>query len=83
VTTQVALGLEAMATRFELILAGDDPSRLRAAGEEALQEIRRVEAQLSRYRPAERDRLDQSRRWRRSPFAWTRACSRCSASAPT
>lgn len=48
----VALALPAMATRFELILAGDDPSRLRAAGEEALQEIRRVEAQLSRYRPA-------------------------------
>lgn len=50
--TGVALGLEAMATRFELILAGDDPARLRAAGEEALQEIRRIEGQLSRYRPA-------------------------------
>jgi FAD:protein FMN transferase len=49
--TGVALGLEAMATRFELILAGADDARLRAAGEEALQEIRRVEAQLSRYRP--------------------------------
>ncbi len=49
--TEVALGLEAMATRFELILAGDDHARLRAAGEEALQEIRRIEAQLSRYRP--------------------------------
>ena len=50
--TGVALGLEAMATRFELVLAGDDPTRLRAAGEEALQEIRRIEEQLSRYRPA-------------------------------
>ena len=50
--TGVALGLEAMATRFELVLAGDDPTRLRAAGEEALQEIRRIEGQLSRYRPA-------------------------------
>jgi thiamine biosynthesis lipoprotein len=47
----VALGLEAMATRFELLLAGDDPVRLRAAGEEALREIERVEALLSRYRP--------------------------------
>ena len=50
--TEVALGLEAMATRFELILAGDDPARLRAAGEEALHEIERVEGLLSRYRPS-------------------------------
>ena len=48
----VALGLEAMATRFELLLAGDDPARLRAAGEEALREIERVEGLLSRYRPS-------------------------------
>jgi thiamine biosynthesis lipoprotein len=41
-----------MATRFELILAGDDPVRLRAAGEEALREIERIEALLSRYRPS-------------------------------
>ncbi len=39
-----------MATRFELVLHGDDPVRLRAAGEEALEEIRRVEAQLSFYK---------------------------------
>jgi FAD:protein FMN transferase len=48
----VALALEAMATRFELLLDGADPVRLRAAGEEALAEIARVEAQLSRYRPS-------------------------------
>jgi FAD:protein FMN transferase len=53
----VALALEAMATRFELLLAGDDPVRLRAAGEEALREIERAEALLSRYRPT-------------SPVAW-------------
>ncbi len=53
----VALALEAMATRFELLLAGDDPVRLRAAGEEALREIERAEALLSRYRPT-------------SPIAW-------------
>ncbi len=47
----VALALRAMATRFELVLDGDDPVRLRAAGEEALGEIERVEARLSRYRP--------------------------------
>jgi thiamine biosynthesis lipoprotein len=40
-----------MATRFELELHGDNPSALRAAGEEALDEIERLEAQLSLYRP--------------------------------
>jgi FAD:protein FMN transferase len=50
--SHVALALEAMATRFELILGGDDRDRLRAAGEEALAEIERADAQLSRYRPS-------------------------------
>ena len=45
------LSLNAMATRFELVLYGSDPAHLRAAGEEALQEIERLEAQLSFYRP--------------------------------
>ena len=40
-----------MATRFELVLHGDDPVHLRAAGEQALAEITRVEALLSAYRP--------------------------------
>lgn len=40
-----------MATRFELVLHGQDPVRLRAAGEEALAEIERLDAQLSLYRP--------------------------------
>lgn len=39
-----------MATRFELVLHGDDPVHLRAAGEEALAEITRVQALLSAYR---------------------------------
>ena len=39
-----------MATRFEIVLNGDDPVALRAAGEEALNEIERIEAQLSLYR---------------------------------
>ncbi|MDX2034860.1 MAG: FAD:protein FMN transferase [Blastocatellia bacterium] len=39
-----------MATRFELVMEGEDGVRLRAAGEEALAEIERVEAQLSFYR---------------------------------
>ena len=39
-----------MATRFELVLHGDDSVALRAAGEEALGEIERIEALLSLYR---------------------------------
>jgi FAD:protein FMN transferase len=46
----VTLSLHAMATRFELVLPGDDPVRLRAAGEQALFEIERLETQLSFYR---------------------------------
>lgn len=46
----VRLAREAMATRFEIALHGDDPVSLRAAGEEALDEIDWVEAQLSIYR---------------------------------
>src|SRR5437870_1587280 len=44
------LARHAMATRFEIALPGDDQVRLRAAGEEALAEIERLEAQLSFYR---------------------------------
>lgn len=45
----VALSAYAMATRFELVLYGADPILLRAAGEEALQEIERLAVQLSFY----------------------------------
>lgn len=47
----VKLAREAMATRFEIILHGENPISLQAAGEEALEEIDWVEAQLSIYRP--------------------------------
>lgn len=47
---RLLLARHAMATRFELVLPGEDPVRLRAAGEEALREIERLEAQLSFYR---------------------------------
>jgi len=40
-----------MATRFEVVLYGADPVALRAAGEEALDEVQRVENKLSLYRP--------------------------------
>src|SRR6476646_3756804 len=47
----ITLARHAMATRFELVLHGHDPVRLRAAGEQALDEIDRLENQLSLYRP--------------------------------
>lgn len=48
----LALACHAMATRFELVLQGPDPIALRAAGEEAIREIERLEGQLSIFRPA-------------------------------
>ena len=49
---QVALAREAMATRFELVLNGENPVSLRAAGEEALREVERLDKQLNLYNPA-------------------------------
>ncbi len=48
----VTLARNAMATRFEIVLHGGNAVALRAAGEEALEEIDRLEAELSLYRPA-------------------------------
>ncbi len=39
-----------MGTRFELVLPGEDTAALRAAGEVALAEVERIEAELSPYR---------------------------------
>lgn len=47
----VTLARHAMATRFELVLHGENPVALRAAGEEALDEIERLEAGLSLFNP--------------------------------
>src|SRR5439155_27187121 len=49
--SMVTLARHAMATRFEIVLHGENAARLRAAGEEALEEIDRLEEQLSLYRP--------------------------------
>jgi thiamine biosynthesis lipoprotein len=49
--TEVRLALNAMATRFEVVLHGDNESRLRGAGEAALAEVESLEARLSLYRP--------------------------------
>lgn len=46
------LARHAMATRFEIVLYGENPVALRAAGEEALNEIERLELQLSLFKPA-------------------------------
>src|SRR5436190_3906188 len=48
----VTLARHAMATRFEMVLHGEEPRDLRAAGEAALDEIDRLECQLSLYRPS-------------------------------
>src|SRR4051812_25271468 len=47
----VKLARNAMATRFEIVAHGRTERWLRAASEEALDEIERLEAQLSIYRP--------------------------------
>lgn len=49
---RVQVACRAMATRFEAVLEGDDAVRLRAAGEAALDEVRRWEARLSAFRPS-------------------------------
>lgn len=47
----VRVARHAMGTRFEILLCGDNEPALRAAGEEALAEIERLEQQLSLFRP--------------------------------
>lgn len=46
----VAVARNAMATRFEIVLHGEDEIALRAAGEAALDEVERLEGQLSLFR---------------------------------
>jgi thiamine biosynthesis lipoprotein len=41
----------AMGTRWEIVLPGDDRARLTAAAEQALDEVQRLETQLSKFRP--------------------------------
>lgn len=47
----VTVACHAMATRFEIVLHGQHAPSLRAAGEEALAEVARLEDRLSLYRP--------------------------------
>ena len=48
----VTVARHAMATRFEMVLHGGNEVSLRAAAEEALDEIERLDARLSLYNPA-------------------------------
>jgi thiamine biosynthesis lipoprotein len=48
----VRVAQNAMATRFEIVLHGPREAALRAAGEEALQEVAQLEEQLSLFRPS-------------------------------
>jgi len=62
----VTLARHAMATRFELVLHGSNETMLRAAGEEALDEIDRLERQLSLFRPTS-EIADVNQRAHRTP----------------
>ncbi len=46
----LTVACHAMATRFEIVLHGDNAASLRAAGEEALGQVEQLEAQLSLFR---------------------------------
>ena len=48
----VRLAFRAMATRFEFVLTGSDAVSLRAAGEEAIREVKRIEERFNFYSPA-------------------------------
>ncbi len=49
-TQRVRVAAQAMATRFEIVISGEEPVRARAAGEAALDEILRIEKSLSFFR---------------------------------
>ncbi|MCH8811507.1 MAG: FAD:protein FMN transferase, partial [Gemmatimonadetes bacterium] len=47
----ITLATHAMGTRFELVLAGDDPHRLRAVGESALREVTECHQRFNLFDP--------------------------------
>lgn len=83
----VRVALPAMATRFEILLYGRRTEALRAAAEEALAEVARLEARLSLYRPdSEIARLNRStpdRPVRLLPEVWELLRRACALSAAT
>jgi FAD:protein FMN transferase len=50
--TEVHAACHAMATRFEVVLHGENATALRAAADQAFHEIERLHAQLSLYSPS-------------------------------
>jgi thiamine biosynthesis lipoprotein len=66
----VSLARNAMATRFEVVLHGGKEAALRAAGEEALTEIEKLEDRLSLFRPHS-EIADINRRAAREPVRVT------------
>ncbi len=62
----VTLACHAMATRFEVVLHGDNPAALRAAGEEALRLVEQLEGQLSLFRAEQRNRAPERPRGARA-----------------
>lgn len=68
----VSLALDSMHTRFEMVLYGEDDSRLQSAGEEAISEIEEIAGLLSRFEPSS----DISAINRSAGKAWTRVDGR-------
>src|ERR1039458_5318373 len=66
----LTLACHAMATRFEVVLHGDNPAALRAAGEEALRLVEELEDQLSLFR-ASSEIADLNARAAREPVRVT------------
>ncbi|MHB1306041.1 MAG: FAD:protein FMN transferase [Limisphaerales bacterium] len=57
----IAVARHAMNTRFEVVLHGENPVALRAAADQALEEIERLEGQLTVFRPtSEISRVNRS-----------------------
>jgi len=67
------LARRAMGTEFELVLIGDNEIRLRCSGEAALEEIDRVEEQLSAFLPTSEVSSVTARAGRRVPVSPTLA----------
>jgi thiamine biosynthesis lipoprotein len=61
----IAAARHAMNTRFEIVAHGENEPALRAAAEAALDEIERLERQISRYRPDSEIALVNRDAWRR------------------
>ena len=61
----IAAARRAMNTRFEIVAHGENEPALRAAAEAALDEIERLERQISRHRPDSEIALVNREAWRR------------------